>query len=425
MGLDWDDLLSGADGRLQSSAIRDLLAVTAQPEVISFAGGLPAPEYFPIDALRASFDAVLREDGKVALQYGPTEGYLPLRAHLAERLIERGIRTVPEEILITSGSQQALDLIGKALLARGDTVLVESPSYVGALQAFTTREVRFALVEMDDEGLRVDRAEALMERAPSLPDGEDGAYPAAQAQIGRPRLAYTIATFQNPSGVTMSRARREALLALCARHALPLIEDDPYGELRFEGEEVPPLRALPGGEDTIYLGTFSKILAPGLRIGWVVAPRPLIRRLVLAKQAADLQCDSLTQRAILHYLLHNDIRQNIAPLRQLYRTRRDAMLRALAEHFPAEARWTRPQGGLFIWVTLPEGLNGRAILQDAVEQRVAFVPGSASHADGSGAHCLRLSYSVVDPVRIEEGIRRLGAVVQRHLHAARPAAAVR
>ncbi|HWE63676.1 MAG TPA: PLP-dependent aminotransferase family protein, partial [Chloroflexota bacterium] len=390
MALDWDGLLSDADRRLQSSAIRDLLAVTAQPEVISFAGGLPAPEYFPVEALRASFDAVLRDDGRAALQYGPTEGYLPLRAFLAERLAARGIVATPEQILITSGSQQALDLIGKALLSRGDSVLVESPSYVGALQAFTTREVRYLTVEMDDEGLRVDQAAQRLAGLPPAASNGHGAHAATQAPLARPRLAYTVATFQNPSGVTMSRARREALLALCATYALPLIEDDPYGELRFEGEEVPPLRALPGGEDTIYLGTFSKILAPGLRVGWVVAPRPLLRRLVLAKQAADLQCDSLTQRAILHYCRHNDIQATIAPLRRLYHARRDAMLQALARYFPAEARWTRPEGGLFIWVTLPDGLDGRAMLKDAVERRVAFVPGSAGHMDGKGTSCLRL-----------------------------------
>jgi 2-aminoadipate transaminase len=222
----------------------------------------------------------------------------------------------------------------------------------------------------------------------------------------------------------MSRARREALLALCADFGLPLVEDDPYGELRFAGEDVPPLRALPGGEDVIYLGTFSKILCPGLRIGWVVAPSPLMRRLVLAKQAADLHCDTLTQRAVLHYCQHHDVQENIGPLRALYRARRDAMLDALERYFPGETRWTRPQGGLFIWVTLPEAVDCHAILASAIEQRVAFVPGAASHMDGKGCNCLRLSYSAVEPARIEEGIRRLGVVVKQHLRTAQPALSV-
>lgn len=419
MPLPWDTLLQGSARRLQSSAIRDLLAVTTHPEVISFAGGLPAPELFPVEGLRASFDAVFREDGRAALQYGPSEGHRPLRAYLAERLAGRGIQAAPEQILITSGSQQALDLIGKALLTRGDRVLVESPSYVGALQSFSTREVGYLPVGMDDQGLLVEDAAALLAGQPlrhahgATLDGAEADTHAGPA----PSLAYTVATFQNPSGVTMSLERRKALLALCAGRQMPLIEDDPYGELRFEGDEVPAIRSLPGGEGTIYLGTFSKVLAPGLRIGWMVAPKPLIARCVLAKQAADLQSDSLTQRALLHFCANNDTEEIVTRLRVLYRERRDAMLDALARHFPAEARWTRPEGGLFIWVTLPQGVHDRALLSDALAQRVAFVPGSAFHIDGQGSNCLRLSFSVSSPERIEEGIARLSGVVKEHLAA--------
>lgn len=403
MGLDWDTLLSGATRRLHSSAIRDLLAVTAQPDVISFAGGLPAPEGFPVEALRESFDAVLRDDGAAALQYGPTEGYLPLRVYLAECMADRGIDASPEQVLITSGSQQALDLIGKALLSPGDTVLVEAPSYVGALQSLTGREVRYQTVHMDQEGLIVEQATRMLEAAA----GDAG---------DMPRLLYTIPTFQNPSGVSMSRARREALLELAAHYGLPIIEDDPYSELRFGGKAAPALRALPRGEDTIYLSTFSKILAPGLRIGWMVAPRPLLAKLTLAKQGADLHSDSLVQRAILHYCRHHAIQETTAPLRDLYRARRDAMLDALARYFPAGARWTHPDGGLFLWVSLPEGIDCKTLLLQAVaQQRVAFVPGAAFYVDGSGANSMRLSYSVVDPATIEEGIRRLALVIEQHL----------
>lgn len=410
MGLPWETLLSECDRRLRSSDIRDLLAVTARPDVISFAGGLPAPELFPVDDLRAAFEAVLRTDGAAALQYGPTEGHAPLRAYLAERLARRGIRVAPEEILLTTGSQQGLDLLSKVLLHAHATVLVEAPSYVGALQAFAAHQPRYLTVPMDDQGLRVGEAAWML--ATATPPATHG-------------LLYTAATFQNPSGVTMSRERRLALLELCAGRRLPLVEDDPYGELRYEGEDVPPLRALPGGEETIYLGTFSKILAPGLRLGWVVAPRPLIARLVIAKQAADLHTDSLVQRAVLHYCTHADLEGHIARLRAAYRERRDAMLAALARYFPAEVRWTHPGGGLFLWLTLPEGADARGLLAEALAHRVAFVPGTAFYphigatpagdARAGGENCLRLNFSHADPARIEEGMRRLAAVVTARL----------
>ncbi|HVA92979.1 MAG TPA: PLP-dependent aminotransferase family protein [Chloroflexota bacterium] len=401
MGLPWERLLAVSDGRMRSSAIRDLLAVTMQPEVISFAGGLPASDFFPVDGLRASFDAVIREQGAAALQYGPTEGHPALRAWVVEHLARRGIHTSVAEVLITTGSQQALDLLGKALLAEGSPLAVEAPSYVGALNAFLPHQPKFVPVPMDDQGLRVDLLDAALDHA--------GA-PAA--------LLYTVATFQNPSGCTMSLPRRHALISVATKRALPIVEDDPYGELRFAGEDVPPLRALPGGEETIYLGTFSKILAPGLRVGWVVAPRPLIERLVMAKQAADLHTDSLAQRALLHYCTHNDLAAHVEQLRLVYRERRDAMLDALARHLPSEARWTTPEGGLFVWVTLPPGVDSAALLRAALLQKVAFVPGGAFHVDGGGAGSMRLSFSHASPPSIEEGVRRLGEAVRAHARAA-------
>ncbi len=421
MGVPWDALLGDADHRLRSSDIRDLLAITARRDIISFAGGLPAPDLFPIDDLRAAFDAALREGRGSALQYGPTEGYAPLRAYLAACLARRGIVAEPDDILITTGSQQGLDLLGKVLLSPRATVLVEEPSYVGALQAFAAYGPRVVSAPMDDEGLRVDRVAAALtaltalERDPLIPGDEV-----------RARVLYTIPTFQNPSGLTMSVRRREALIDLCAARWLPLVEDDPYGELRYEGADLPPLRALPGGEETVYLGTFSKILAPGLRLGWVVTPRPLMARLVLAKQGADLHTDALAQRAVLQYCLHADMDGHIARLRRVYRERRDAMLAALALYFPAEARWTRPKGGLFIWVMLPEGVDTRALLAAALERGVAFVPGSAFHAThdgGQGGRSLRLNFSHADPDRIDDGLRRLGEVVAATLatNQARPA----
>jgi len=401
MGLPWERLLAVSDGRMRSSAIRDLLAVTMQPEVISFAGGLPASDYFPVEGLRASFDAVIREQGSSALQYGPTEGHPALRAWVVEHLAKRGIHTSMEEVLITTGSQQALDLLGKALLAPGSPMVVEAPSYVGALNAFLPQQPKFVPVPMDDEGLRVDVLDDML---------DDAGVPAA--------LLYTVATFQNPSGCTMSLARRQALVSLASRRTLPVVEDDPYGELRFAGPEVPPLRALPGGAETVYLGTFSKILAPGLRVGWTVAPRPLIDRLVMAKQAADLHTDSLAQRALLHFCTHNDLAAHIEQLREVYRERREAMLDALARYLPAEARWTKPEGGLFVWVTLPAGVDSAALLREALRQKVAFVPGGAFHVDGGGAGSMRLSFSHAAPALIQEGVRRLGEAIKAQQRAA-------
>ncbi len=280
-------------------------------------------------------------------------------------------------------------------------MLVEAPSYVGALQAFASHESRYLAVPMDDQGMCVESATQMLNHVMST--SED-----------RPALLYTIATFQNPSGVTISRERRLALLEFCAAQQIPLVEDDPYGELRYEGEEVPPLRALPGGEETIYLGTFSKILAPGLRLGWIVAPQSVIARLVISKQAADLHTDSLVQRAVLHYCMHTDIEEHLSHLRAVYRSRRDAMLSALADYFPSEVKWTRPDGGFFIWVTFPEGTDTRALFAEALAQRVAFVPGTAFFMDHLGSNCLRLNFSHVEPARIVEGMQRLAKVVTAH-----------
>ena len=398
MGLSWEHLFDGSERRLRGSAIRDLLAVTARPEVISFAGGLPAPELFPMQAVRESFDRVLRDDGPEALQYGVTDGYYPLRVFLAERSAARGMTVEPGNVLVTTGSQQALLLLSLVLVQPGRGVLVESPSYVGALQAFTLREPKYYPVRMDDDGMLTDEAQATLAR-PGV----------------RMQLIYTVATFQNPSGVTMTLQRRQALLELSRRHGVPLAEDDPYGDLRYSGDGVPSFRALPGGEDAVYLGTFSKTLAPGLRLGFVIGPKPLIAKMVLAKQAADLHTDSLAQRALLDFCRHNDLDQHVRMLRDVYRKRRDAMLAAMDRYFPAACRWTRPAGGLFTWVTLPDGADATALLAKALARNVAFVPGDAFFTDGSGANTLRLNFSHPNPETIEEGIHRLGDLLREHV----------
>jgi 2-aminoadipate transaminase len=396
-GLPWSSLLDRSGPPLRASAIRDLLAVTERPDVISFAGGLPAPELFPAAGLRAAFDAVLRDDAAGALQYGPTPGHGPLRELVADRLARRGIRCAPGEVLVTTGSQQALALVAQTLAGRGRAVLVESPSYVGALQAFGAQEAAFVPLPVDERGLRVDALHALL-RAGDVDD---------------PALLYTVATFQNPAGVTMALGRRMELLECSREFALPLVEDDPYSELRYDGEPAPPLRALPGGEDVVHLGTFSKVLSPGLRLGWVVAPAPVIERLVLAKQGADLHTDSLVQRAVVRFCLDNDLDAHVLGLRAAYRERRDAMLEALADLMPAGTAWTRPEGGMFTWVTLPAGVGAESLLAEAVERGVAFVPGSAFHVDGGGAGALRLNFTNPPPDAIREGVRRLAGVLGR------------
>ena len=398
MGLPWEQLFSGSEKRLRGSAIRDLLAVAARPDVISFAGGLPAPELFPLDAVRESFDRVLTDDGAEALQYGATEGYEPLRVYLAEQAGSRGIHVGPENVLVTTGSQQALLLLSLVLVHPGKGVMIESPSYIGALQAFSLYGPRYHPVAMDDDGIVVDAARDVL------------------AQPGvRIQLLYTVSTFQNPSGVTMTLPRREALLEAACRAGVPIVEDDPYGDLRYSGERIASFRALEGGEDSVYLGTFSKTLAPGLRLGFAIAPKQLIVKMGLAKQAADLHTDSVAQRALLDFCLHNDLAQHVAMLCDVYRERRDTMLAALDRYFPSGCRWTRPSGGLFTWVTLPEGMDATALLAEAVEQKVAFVPGESFFTDGSGANTLRLNFSHPQPAAIDAGIRRLGDLLRRRL----------
>jgi 2-aminoadipate transaminase len=392
-GLNWSALLERSGRAPRASAIRDLLSVTERPDVISFAGGLPAPELFPAAGLRAAFDAVLDEDAGGALQYGPTPGHRPLRALVAERLGRRGIACSADDVVITTGSQQALDLLARVLAGRGLEVLVETPSYVGALQALSGREASFVACPGDARGLLV---EALRDR-----------FGPASA------LLYTVPTFQNPSGGTMALERRRKLLACSRDLGLPLVEDDPYSELRYDGEPVPALRALPGGDDVVHLGTFSKVLSPGLRLGWVVAPPPVLERVVLAKQGADLHTNELAQRAVVRFCRDNDLDAHVRTLCAAYRERRDAMLAALADLMPPGTAWTRPEGGMFVWVTLPEGVEALPLLAEAVERRVAFVPGTAFHVDGGGANALRLNFTNSPPDRIREGVARLAEAVTR------------
>jgi 2-aminoadipate transaminase len=386
---------------MRSSAMRDLMAVTARPEVISLAGGLPDTSTFD----RALFMRLL---GSVptaqALQYGPTEGLRGVREAISAVMAAEDMVTDPDDVIVTTGGQQAIDLVSKALIDPGDVVIAEAPTYPGAVPTFCAYEADVIQIEMDGDGMSIDALEQALARL--------------DREHRRPKFIYTIPTFQNPAGVTMSLPRRRRLVELARERELIVLEDNPYGLLRYEGEPLPTLRSLevPAGSTddndfVIYAGTMSKILSPGVRVGWLVAPRPLLAKLVLGKQSADLCSSTLTQHFVAAYFATADWRAYVDELRDLYHRRRDVILDALAEHLPAAASWTHPQGGLFIWVTLPDYIDTTDLLARALAENVAFVPGEAAFADGRGQHSMRLNFSSEADDDIREGVRRIGKIV--------------
>lgn len=379
--------------QLQSSVIREILKVTVRPEIISFAGGLPSPATFPVERMQQAFDTVLAREGRVALQYGPSDGYGPLREWVAESLSTSGAKIVPEQVLMTSGSQQALDLLGKVLIDEGSKVLVETPSYLGALQAFSVYQPQFVSVTTDDHGL-------VPEAVASFAAGA--------------RLLYALPNFQNPTGRTLSVERRAALVEACAKLGVPLIEDDPYGALSYRGEPLPKMVTMnPNG--VIYMGSFSKVLTPGIRLGYVVAPLPLVRKLEQAKQAADLHTAQLTQMVVHEVVKDGFLNDHIPTIRKLYADQCQAMLSALTEFFPKGASWTKPEGGMFIWVTLPKQIDSMKLLEEAIEHKVAFVPGGPFYANEAEHNTLRLSFVTVPPEKIREGVAMLGKLIAAKL----------
>lgn len=409
----WTDRYAQRTQRMQSSVVRELLKLTEQPDVISFAGGLPAPDVFPVKEFQEASQKVLAEQGPQALQYSTTEGYRPLREMIARHTARYGIVVGPENILITSGSQQALDLIGKVFINPGDRILVEKPTYLGALQAWNAYQTEYVTVPLDDEGLQTDKLE--------------------EALRVSPKFLYVLPNFHNPAGVTLSLERRKRLIELADHYGVPIIEDDPYGQLRYEGDHLPSLVVLdnefqrhngaPYSGNVIYLSTFSKTLAPGLRLGWIIAPVEVIKKLVQAKQGSDLHTSTFTQMVAYEVAHGGFLDRHVRFIRQVYRERRDAMLHALERYFPKGVHWTHPQGGLFLWVILPEHLDASEVLKEAIQEKVAFVPGVAFYADGSGQNTLRLNFSYMTPDKIEEGIKRLARVLERRVMS-RPAAAV-
>ncbi|MBV6304387.1 PLP-dependent aminotransferase family protein [Candidimonas humi] len=381
---------------INSSAIREILKVTERPEIISFAGGLPAPQGFPVEVVQAAYDRVLSQQGRVALQYGPTEGYAPLRAWVAEDLKRVGAHDIsPDEVLIVSGSQQALDMLGKLFIDPGSKVLVEAPSYLGALQSFSLFDPAYVSVPTDEGGL--------------VPQG------LTDERVRDARFIYALPNFQNPTGLTMNLARRQELVERCAAVGLPIIEDDPYGDLRYAGEALPGLLGLGRavGATVIRLGTFSKVLAPGLRLGYIAAPREIISKLVQIKQATDLHTATLTQMAVYETVKSGFLDTHLPSVRELYRKQCGYMLDAMAEHFPATASWTRPEGGMFIWVTLPEHIDSSELLARAVQRNVAFVPGAPFYTDEVRPNTMRLSFVTVPEDKIRSGIAVLGELIRQ------------
>jgi 2-aminoadipate transaminase len=393
----WEVRFAKRAARMRSSIIRELLKYTLQPDIISFAGGMPAPELFPVREFDEACRYVLANEAQVALQYSPTEGYIPLKEWLAETMSKYSIWVEPENILMTNGSQQGLDLLGKLFVDAGTCIITSAPTYLGALQAWNAYEARYSTVPLDDEGMQVE------ELAHRLRCGE------------RPCFVYVLPNFHNPAGTTLPLERREQLAQLAREHDLVIIEDDPYGELRYEGEHITPIFRL-APERTIYLSTFSKTLAPGIRLAWMVAPKPIISRLVQAKQGADLHTSTFLQMITYDICRRGILRQHVKGLRQVYRRRRDTMLETLEEHWPQETHWTRPQGGLFLWARVPETINTQEFLAKALAAQVAYVPGSAFYpGEEGGNHAMRLNFSNADEAMINEGIYRLGVALKEEL----------
>jgi 2-aminoadipate transaminase len=382
---------------MKSSAMRDLMAVTARPEVISLAGGLPDTSTFPPDTFAAIAARIAAESCAKALQYGPTEGLPETMDCIVEVMAADGTNVDRDEIVVTTGGQQVIDLVTKTLIDPGDVVVAEAPTYPGAVPVFSSYQADVVQVEMDADGMRVDLLEQTLQRL--------------EREGRRPKFIYTVPSFQNPAGVTMSLERRRRLVQIAHERELLVLEDNPYSLLRYEGDPVPTLHSLDGGVYVMYLGTFSKILSPGMRLGWVVAPPPVLEKINLGKQAADLCTSTLSQLMLQAYFQESRWRDYVDSLTAIYRARRDTMLDALAEYFPPQAQWTRPAGGLFVWATLPDFIDTTDLLARALRDNVAFVPGEQAYMDGRGRNAMRLNFSASGDESIREGIRRIGKVV--------------
>jgi 2-aminoadipate transaminase len=386
---------------MKSSAMRDMMAITERPEVISLAGGLPDTTTFPSEDVAALMARVAADASARALQYGPTEGMAELKACIVEVMAAEDMDVGPDDLLVTTGGQQVIDLVCKTLIDPGDVIVAEGPTYPGAVPTFGAYQADVVQIEMDADGLRIDLLEETLDQL--------------ERERRTPKFVYTVPTFHNPAGVTMSLERRERLVRLAAERELFVLEDNPYGLLRYSGDPLPPLYSLDGGEYVIYLGTFSKILSPGLRLGWTAAPRPVLEKLNLGKQGADLCSSTFGQHFVVEYFAQRNWHDLLARLRELYRRRRDTMFEALAEHLPRETEWTRPAGGMFVWATLPDYIDTSDLLARALREHVAFVPGRAAFLDGRGGSSMRLNFAGVSEDDLHEGVRRIGKVVSEQV----------
>lgn len=387
------ELFANRVNNVPKSFIREILKVIANPEIISFAGGLPNPKYFPIDEIKDAGVKVLEEDGSVVLQYSTTEGYEPLRQYICNRYKQNyGLEIDPSEVLITTGSQQALDLIGKVMLDEGDKVLIEAPGYLGAIQSFAVFNPEFITVKMDDDGVNIEDLEKKL----------------AENKI---KVFYTVPNFQNPSGITYSKEKREKIAKILEKYNVLYVEDDPYGELRFMGDKLLPVKSY--YKDGVMLGSFSKVAAPAFRIGWVCAPKEVMEKLVIFKQAADLHTSYYAQRVLTQYLTDNDLDDHISKIKDAYRSQREKMVEAIEKYFPASVKMTKPEGGMFLWGELPDGLSSMDLFDLAIKENVAIVPGRPFYVDDTIQNTFRLNYSNVDPDLIEEGIKRLADAIKK------------
>ena len=383
---------------MKASEIRELLALTAKPDIISFAGGLPAPELFPVDQWKAAVNKVLDEKGRQALQYGPTEGYLPLREQIVHRMNKVGVKDAkPDDFLILSGSQQGLDFMAKAFIDPGDQIIVESPTYLGALNAFKAYEPSFLDVELDADGMRMDILEERLKNN------------------DRVKFIYVISDFQNPSGKTWTMERRKKLIELAKKYDVAILEDNPYGELRFEGEIQPSLKSLDTEGRVVFMGTFSKVFSPGVRLGWFCAAPDILDKFNKIKQGADLQSSTISQMELAQYLEDNDLEAHIAEIIKVYGKRKNVMVDAMTKYFPEGVTFTNPEGGLFLWVELPEYMNARDLAVKAIEQKVAYVPGGAFFGNNVRENCFRCNYSCMSEEKIEEGVKRLADVIKAEM----------
>ena len=399
--MDYEKLYSDNAKKMRSSEIRELLELSQQPDVISFAGGLPNPDAFPIDQINEIVSMILKNEGSRALQYGPTPGLKEFRKQLADFVGKDGINVSMDDILVTSGSQQALDIIGKIFINEGDVILVGLPTYLGGINAFLAYRANLIGIPLDDNGMRVDLLEEKINEIEK--DGK------------KVKLIYTIPTFQNPAGVEMSEDRRKKMLEIAKEHDILILEDDPYGKLRFEGNAIKPIKAFDDNEHVIYMATFSKILSPGLRLAYVAAPTEIAKKMMIAKQSMDLCTSTFTQLIAYYYIKYGYIDRQIPKIIEMYRKKRDIMLSALDKFFPPGCKWTHPRGGMFLWVELPKYINTVEMFPEAVSYKVAYINGRAFYVNGDGYNTMRLNFTNARDDEIEEGIRRLADVIKRRI----------